>query len=175
MLRHILKPAILALPLAVSCGREPVKDPVQVEERKQTEAQLKLQAQLGLEILDEALARKLIVKYQYVECTERKIVPVFDGMERKFLRVDGLYALGFGKVEHAFKNLDYLESLDFKALAETIRKHFLFEGITTERDYHLDVKLGMIPVLDDGVISHIKQERMLSEWIVSLKHALPKS
>lgn len=175
MLKHFLKPALFGLPLAVSCGREPVKDPVQIEERTQTEAELKLQAELAQEILDEALARGLIDKFQLKDHLEKGVIPVFDSTRRKYLAVDKLYAKGVGKVEHAFKKLEYLETLDFKALAEKIRKLFFQEGVTTERDYHLDVELGMIPVLRNGVVIHLKEERMLTEWIVSTPHAFPRT
>ncbi len=174
MLKHVIKPALLALPLTFSCGREPSKESFQAQQKTEEKAKLEQQDDLSINILNEGIVRKLLDDETLEFHWENGSAPIFDGQKRYTLKSHELFANGINKIEHAFKNLEFLKDIDWKVLASEIRIYFFKKEKITEKDYFLATKLEMVPVLKQKKVSYIREENMLTKWIISLEHALAK-
>ena len=182
MMRQILKTTLLTVHLVTGCGQDSKKRAGSAEapngEPKRQDQVLSLpevQSRLRHEILAMALYRKLIDYPTYAHHIDNNDVPIFKGKKKRIIETENLFNEGIKTCGDAFQDLEWINEFNPAKLANAIRAVALrLEFIDEEEFLRLHIK-KIVPTYRDWIRVDYHEEDLLSQWIVTVKHAFAGS
>ena len=178
-MKRVLKSAILTIPLVTACGRDskhdeakqvpisPVADP--------TDNHAEGKYMLAQSILFDAVIRKLIDYPTYEQHIQSRTVPIFKGKKKEIIAIDDMAAKGIRTKEDAFQDLEWVKDFKPNLLGVTIRSMAFHADLITDEEFAKLNDAKIVPTFREWIREDIPEDKLLTHWIISPRHAFAGS
>jgi hypothetical protein len=180
MMKHVIKSAVLTIPLVTACGRDNKHDaakeaPPPLPITDQANEPKASKYVLAQSILFEAVIRKLIDYPAYEQHIKVRNIPVFKGKKKEIIAIDDLETKGIRNRDDAFQDLEWIKDFKPNVLGATIRSIAFHAELITDEEFAQLNEAKIVPTFREWFRVDIPEDKLLTHWIISANHAFAGS